>query len=51
MIDLDLQTYFLTGIIANGPWMFALALFVGALGILLPGTLFVLAVGHLCNKR
>ncbi len=45
MTNLDLETYFLTGIIANGPWMFALALFVGALGIPLPGTLFVLAVG------
>lgn len=51
MTNLDLETYFLTGIIANGPWMFALALFAGALGIPLPGTLFVLAVGAFVQQE
>lgn len=51
MSDLNLTNYFLTGIISSGPWMFALALFVGALGIPIPGSLFVLAAGAFIQQE
>lgn len=51
MTDSELTNYFLTGIIANGPWMFGLALFIGAMGVPLPGTLFVLAVGAFIQQE
>jgi len=51
MTELNLTHYFLTGIIANGPWMLALALFVGALGVPLPGTFFVLATGAFIQQE
>ncbi len=51
MTDINLTDYFLTGIVANGPWVFALALFIGALGVPLPGTFFVLAVGAFIQQE
>ncbi|MFC1976043.1 DedA family protein [Chloroflexota bacterium] len=43
--DLNLTELFLTGMIAYGPPVLGLALLLGALGVPVPGTLFVLAAG------
>lgn len=51
MSNLDLTNYFLTGIISSGPWMFALALFIGAIGVPIPGSLFVLAAGAFIQQE
>jgi membrane-associated protein len=45
MSDLSLTDLFLTGMLTYGPPAFGLALLLGALGIPVPGTLFVLAAG------
>lgn len=45
MTDLNLTDLFLTGMLTYGPLALGLALLVGALGIPVPGTLFVLAAG------
>jgi membrane protein DedA with SNARE-associated domain len=45
MSDFSLTDLFLTGMLTYGPPAFGLALLLGALGIPLPGTLFVLAAG------
>jgi membrane protein DedA with SNARE-associated domain len=45
MTDFDLTQFFLTGIITYGPPVLGLALLMGALGVPIPGTLFVLAAG------
>ena len=45
MAEIDLTAWFLTALITYGPILLSLALFVGALGIPLPGTLFLLATG------
>lgn len=45
MTEFDLTGFFLTGILTFGPPAFGLALLVGALGLPVPGTLFVLAAG------
>jgi len=45
MTDFNLTEFFLTGMITYGPPALALALLLGALGIPVPGTLFVLAAG------
>ena len=45
MTDFSLTDFFLTGIVTYGPLIFGLALFVGAVGVPVPGTLFVLATG------
>ncbi len=45
MTDLSLTDFFLTGMITYGPAALALALLLGALGLPLPGTLFVVAAG------
>ena len=43
--DFNLADLFLTGMVTYGPLALGIALFVGALGLLVPGTLFVLATG------
>jgi membrane-associated protein len=43
--ELSLVDFFLTGMITYGPPALGLALLLGALGVPLPGTLFVLAAG------
>ncbi len=45
MTELNLSELFLTGMITYGPSALGLALLLGALGLPLPGTLFVLAAG------
>lgn len=45
MTDFNLTEFFLTGVITYGPPALGLALLLGALGLPLPGTLFVLAAG------
>lgn len=45
MTDLNLTDLFLTGMLTYGPLALGLALLLGAVGIPLPGTLFVLAAG------
>jgi membrane-associated protein len=45
MNDFDLTEFFLTGMLTYGPPALGLALFIGALGLPVPGTLFVLAAG------
>ncbi len=45
MTDLNLIELFLTGMLTYGPLALGLALLLGALGIPVPGTLFVLAAG------
>lgn len=45
MIDVSLTDFFLTGMLTYGPPALGLALFLGGLGIPIPGTLFVLAAG------
>lgn len=45
MTDFSLTDFFLTGMLTYGPPAFGLALLLGALGIPVPGTLFVLAAG------
>jgi membrane protein DedA with SNARE-associated domain len=45
MSDISLTDLFLTGMLAYGAPMLSLALFLGALGFPLPGTLFVIAAG------
>ncbi len=45
MTDLNLTDLFLTGMLTYGPLALGLALLLGALGIPVPGTLFVLAAG------
>lgn len=45
MTDLNLTELFLTGMLTYGPLALGLALLLGALGIPVPGTLFVLAAG------
>jgi membrane protein DedA with SNARE-associated domain len=45
MTDLDLTEFFLTGMLTYGPPALGLALLIGALGLPVPGTLFVLAAG------
>jgi membrane-associated protein len=43
--ELSLTDFFLTGMITYGPPVLGLALLLGALGVPVPGTLFVLAAG------
>lgn len=43
--DLNLTDFFLTGMITYGPPALGLALLLGAMGVPLPGTLFVIAAG------
>ncbi|GIK37797.1 MAG: membrane protein [Chloroflexota bacterium] len=45
MTDFDLTEFFLTGMLTYGPPALGLALFIGALGLPIPGTLLVLAAG------
>ncbi len=45
MTDFDLTEFFLTGVLTYGPPALGLALLIGALGLPVPGTLFVLATG------
>ncbi len=45
MTELNLSELFLTGMITYGPPALGLALLLGALGLPLPGTFFVLAAG------
>ncbi|MCC9077459.1 DedA family protein [Litorilinea aerophila] len=45
MSDFSLSDYLLAYMVAYGPWMFGLALLLGALGVPVPGTLLVLAAG------
>jgi membrane protein DedA with SNARE-associated domain len=45
MTEFNLTDFFLTGIITYGPPALGLALLLGALGVPVPGTLFVLAAG------
>lgn len=45
MTDFDLTEFFLTGMLTFGPPVLGLALLIGALGLPVPGTLFVLAAG------
>jgi membrane protein DedA with SNARE-associated domain len=45
MSDVSLTDFLLTGMITFGPPVFGLALLLGALGVPVPGTLFVIAAG------
>lgn len=45
MTEIDITTWFLASLISYGPVLLSLTLFVGALGVPLPGTLFLLATG------
>ncbi len=50
MSDFNFAEFFLTGILLYGPLMLSLALFLGALGIPVPGTLVVLAGGAFAQQ-
>jgi membrane protein DedA with SNARE-associated domain len=50
MTEFNLTEYFLTGILNFGPPALGLALLLGALGIPVPGTLFVLAAGAFARQ-
>ena len=45
MIEIDLTTWFVATLITYGPVLLGSVLFIGALGVPLPGTLFLLATG------
>lgn len=50
MNEVDLTNWFLTAIATYGPTLLSLILFLGALGLPLPGTLFLLATGALAQQ-
>jgi membrane-associated protein len=50
MSDFDLAEWFLTSMIAYGAPAFGLALLLGAVGVPVPGTLFVLAAGAFARQ-
>ena len=50
MSEVDLTNWFLTAMSTYGPTLLGLILFLGALGLPLPGTLFLLAAGALAQQ-
>lgn len=50
MTEVDLTTWFLTALTLYGPLLLGVTLFVGALGVPLPGTLFLLATGAFAEQ-
>ena len=50
MNEVDLTNWFLTAITTYGSTLLGLVLFLGAVGLPLPGTLFLLATGALAQQ-